>query len=267
MQASLALEQKQRAIDSLLARVDELIAADQSKPAEGGVDSTVSRQQAALEAEAAQLRAALAEQQATVAEVSRGQPWHSHWPSQHLTGVTCSPPPRPSSLAVAHTSHLAPIPGADCLQLAELLASREASHVALVETIEAYMAHQLPSMPPTPRGAPTPGEEAPNEEQRFQAMVSFWQARLAVQAEQASRKLRGEADDGCEEEEALEDGMCSDGKEQQEDGQDRDAVPRKATPTPAATPVKPLQLGLLPAAHSVAAQAAASPAMGPSTPL
>jgi len=79
-------------------------------------------------------------------------------------------------------------------ELAALIASREASQVALVETVQAFINHQLPSMPATPRdGSSRDGHDGEGEvaARRFEAMVSFWQDRLRAQAELSTLKLRG----------------------------------------------------------------------------
>lgn len=74
-----------------------------------------------------------------------------------------------------------------------MLAAREASHQALSETLQAYLSHQLPSMPPTPRDVPGTGDStAAVDAQRFNTMVAFWAQRLQVQAAEAMTRVGGE---------------------------------------------------------------------------
>lgn len=74
-------------------------------------------------------------------------------------------------------------------ELAQLVASREASQVALVDTVQAFINHQLPSLPATPRDGAS-GGDADVAAKRFEAMVGYWQDRLHAQAEVSSLKLR-----------------------------------------------------------------------------
>jgi len=80
-------------------------------------------------------------------------------------------------------------------ELALMLASREASQVALVDTVHSYIARHITSLPATPRGPgeitdPPPGAKAAEGEGPATNSAQYWQERLQAQAEKAALKLR-----------------------------------------------------------------------------
>jgi peptidoglycan hydrolase CwlO-like protein len=69
-------------------------------------------------------------------------------------------------------------------ELAQLVASREAAQIALVETVQEFLQQQ--SMPSTPRCSSSQGNVPKLEEQ-----IDYWQERLQNQADEAVDRLRG----------------------------------------------------------------------------
>jgi len=70
-------------------------------------------------------------------------------------------------------------------ELAQLVASREAAQIALVETVQDFLQQQ--SMPSTPRCSSSQGINAPL---KLEDQIDYWQERLQNQADEAVERLR-----------------------------------------------------------------------------
>lgn len=70
-------------------------------------------------------------------------------------------------------------------ELAQLVASREAAQIALVETVQEFLQQQ--SMPSTPRCSSSQGVDAPK---LLEDQIDYWQERLHNQADEAVERLR-----------------------------------------------------------------------------
>ena len=164
-------------------------------------------------------------------------------------------------------------------ELAYMLAAREASHGALIDTVHAFVSQNISSLPPTPRDAITTtniasaglntgergnpasagptGESAVESSKKLETMVSFWQERLEAQAAELTgsssafklKELRSDSGNGVgfsDSHTKVDDENCCDDDDSSEDGSSSDGdtvtppADRKGASLPCSTSLGPV---------------------------